>query len=138
LLPLPDFDSTVEDFIRFATANGYPSALLWTSTDSILLWQGRFFVLVDPEESKSRAKANFDAAMARNIGISVEGKWKTQNITICRVYVPKDDIDAQYRLIPEKGVKLTVMDDPLPVVLVRSRVLWRLLKLISKRSIDWD
>jgi hypothetical protein len=45
--------------------------------------------------------------MARNVGLAFEAKCKTDRWTICRVYVPVNDLDAQYRMIPQTGLKLT-------------------------------
>jgi hypothetical protein len=137
---MADFASTVTNFTRFATEQGYPSKLLWTSPDFVLYWRRRFFVLaVDPEKCRVQAQADFEAATARNVGVAIEGKCKTGTTTICRVYVPIDSTDAQYRLIPEIGVKMTVLRDPLPAIVVRNLFRWRILKRLSRGSAAlWD
>jgi hypothetical protein len=136
---MPDFDSAVADFTRFAAGQGYPSTLLWSSPDFWVFWWGRLFVLVlDPEGSRRNAKAIYETAVARNIGVHIEGKCKTQTATICRVYVPNDDLDAQYRMIPKTGVKTTVVVEPLPVVLIRHQILWGILKSLGMASPSWE
>ena len=133
-----DFGSTIADFTRFAVEHGYPPQLLWTSSEFVLFWRRRLFVLaVDPEVQHNQAKASFDVATARNVGVAIEGKCKTQTATIARVYEPIDATDAQDRMIPATGVKMTVVVDPPPVVLVRNRAWWRILKFLSKGSATW-
>ena len=132
---MSEFDSVVAEFTRFASGQGYPSTLLWSSPDLLAFWQRWLFVLVlDPEESRLKAKAIYEAAVARKIGVHIEGRCKTQTATICRVYMPNDDLDAQYRMIPKTGVKMTVVVHPLPVVLIRNRMLWRIVKRLGMAS----
>jgi hypothetical protein len=131
-----DFDSAVADFTRFAVSEGYPQALLWVASESVRFWRGRNFVLVrNSEEQRVLAKANFDAAMIRDMGLAIEGRFKTASSTICHLYVPEDDLDAQCRMIPATGVKMLVTENPLPVVLIKNRIVWGILKLISR---PWD
>lgn len=70
------------------------------------------------EAKRLQAKTIFDAGIERSVGIEIEGKRKTDRWTICRVYVPKDDLEAQHRMIPEQGLKIKVADDPRPTVFI--------------------
>jgi hypothetical protein len=137
---MSDFDDVVADFTRSAVGQGYPSTLIWSSPEFLMFWRRRFFVFKrDPEESRLRAKTIYDTAVARRVGVEIEGKCKTPTASICRVYMATDDLDAQYRMIPETGVKMTVAVDPLPVVLVRSRILWWILKRFCMLSAtEWE
>lgn len=137
---MADFDGTVAEFAQFAVDQGYPNSVLWTSPNFVLIWRRRFFVLVvDPEEQRAQAKSSFDSAIARNLGVAVEALCKTQNMSVCRVYGPTDEADAQSRMISTMGVKMSVAHDPLPTVLVGNRLLWWMLKrLNSTRVHPWD
>ena len=129
-----DFSSATEDFQRFAVQQGYPSAVLWTSPERIVIWRHRYFVLVDdPEMQQREAKSSFDRAIARNLGVSIEGKCKTVTSAICNVSSPTDDLDAQCRMFPTSGVKLSVAQNPLPAVLVKNRFLWWFLSQVGRQ-----
>jgi hypothetical protein len=113
------------------------------STDVVLAkWDGRWTYFVwkgDPTERQDHARVEYDSAIARNVGIAFEGKCKTDRWTICRVYVPVDDVDAQYRMIPQTGVKVTVAVDPPPSVLVETKIWWSILKWITRKALlVWD
>jgi hypothetical protein len=97
------------------------------------VWKG------DPAERQNLARVEYETAAAQNIRLAFEGKTKTDRWTICRIYVPVDDEDAQYRMIPRTGVKVSVAVNPPPVVLVESRTWWRILEWTTKKNRGvWD
>jgi hypothetical protein len=132
------FEHAAADFARFAVKQDYPPNLLWVkSTDAVFAkWNGKWTYFVwkgDPTERQDRAKVEYDTAISRKVAIAFEGKCKTDRWTICRVYVPVDDTDTQYRMIPQTGVKVTVAVEPLPAVLVDSKLVWWILKWITRK-----
>jgi hypothetical protein len=137
---MANFETTVAEFVDFAMEQGYPNSVLWTSPNFVVIWRRRFFVLVvDPEEQRTQAKASFDSATARNLGVAVEALCKTQNMSVCRVYGPTDEADAQFRRISTTGIKMSVAVDPLPTVLVGNRLLWWMLKRVNSSTVHpWD
>src|ERR1700733_2042666 len=138
------FEEASADFARFAVNHGFPPNLLWAKEDEVLLgrWHGRWTYFVwkgDPAERQNVAKIEYQNSITRNIGIAFEGRCKADKWTICRLYVPTDDQDAQYRLIPQTGVKQSVVNEPLPAILVVNTALWRFLKWILKtKNSVWD
>ena len=42
----------------------------------------------------------FDAGIAKGCGVAFDGFGKTGHFTICRVLVPEDDLNAEYRMRP--------------------------------------
>jgi hypothetical protein len=64
----------------------------------------------------------------------IEGRCKTDRFTICRVYVAEDDIDAQYRMMPQSGLKLSLSQNDFPTVLVRSRLIFAALRWWRRRK----
>jgi len=134
------FDSAVNDFIRFVVEQGYPPTLLWTTQQDVVLWRRRFFVRwSDPVERSQQAEEDFENGLARGFGVALDGRGKVDSITISRVFVPEDDLDAQYRQIPLTGFKMSVAVDPRPFVLVKTVALWWLLEQVgSSAQSAWD
>jgi hypothetical protein len=131
----PTFDDTESDFRRFAATQGYPARLLWTVPDELVFWRGRFWVLYgDARIRRERAKAMFEGGAARNVGIMIEGRCKTDRLTICRVYVAEDETDAQYRMMPQSGVKLSLSQNDSPTVLVKNGFLFAALRWTRRRK----
>ena len=112
---MESFETAVTNFRTFLLQQDYPANLLWLTPDDIVFWGLRYFFWKgDPSERSSRAKSEYDSAMAHNIGIALQARCKTERWAICSVYVPKDEVDAEYRMIPKAGVKLTATVDPSP------------------------
>lgn len=134
------FETAVGNFRAFLVQQDYPPNLLWLSPDDVVFWGLRYFFWKgDPTERTSLAKAEFESAMAHNIGIALQAECKTERWTICRVYVPQDEIDAECRMIPTTGVKLAATVGPKPAREICSRIQWRLLKwLVRKSRPCWD
>ena len=131
-----DFTNATAEFSGFCARHGYPSKLLWVLPEEVLIWRGRIFVLAaNPEAQRLKAKSVFDSAISRNVGVVMDGIGKTAAVSICCLYTAKDDADAQNRMIPKVGLKLSVANDPRPVVLVSRRFPWRLLNCFG-RSVD--
>ena len=139
---LTTFEDAANDFARFAEDQGFPPRLLWIASDDLVFWRGRYFVFNgDTDTRRLEAKARFDEGIARGVGIELEGKCKANGWTICRVYVPEDNIDAQCRMIPQQGVKMKVAVDSKPTVLVWSRPIFQLLKWWRRKTYPvavWD
>jgi hypothetical protein len=135
---LETFEHSAADFARFAEKQGYPPNLLWVTSADVVFWRMHFFVWKGvPGERRNEAERRFEEGIARNLGIAIEGKCKTSDFTVCRVYVPKDREDAQERWIPSTGVKFIVAKDQPPAILVKNRVAWWLLRAWTKGSPAW-
>src|SRR5205809_337004 len=134
------FEDSAANFARFAVKQDYPPNLLWVKPADVVhaFWNKRWTYFIwkgDPTERQDRAKVEYDTAIAQNVGIAFEGRCKTERWTVCRLYVPYDDEDAQHRMIPQTGVKLTVTVEPLPTVLVESKIRWSILKWITRKTL---
>jgi hypothetical protein len=117
-----NFDIAESDFQYFAMKEGYPAALLWTTAYELAFWRQRFWVLTGNNEGRrERAKAVFERTAAKNVGMMIDGKCRTDGFTIFGVYVPKDEADDQYCMIPQAGVKVIVALSPPETVLVQSK-----------------
>ncbi|HWC95590.1 MAG TPA: hypothetical protein VG456_02540 [Candidatus Sulfopaludibacter sp.] len=135
-----NFDAAVSDFKRFIIQQDYPPNLLWLQPDDILFWGLRYYFRKgDPSERANTAKTEYERALDRNVGLALQAEFKTERWAICRVYVPPDELEAERRMIPKTGVKIAATVDPKPAVEVHSRLRWRILKwLVRKSSPCWN
>jgi hypothetical protein len=134
-MPTSPFDVAEADFQRFAVTHGYPATLLWTVPDELVSWRGRFIVLDgDAGVRRERARKTFERGAAKNVGIVIEGKCNTDRFTICGVYIADDQTDAENRMIPESGIKLSLSQNEFSTVLVNSRLLFAALRWWRRRK----
>src|SRR5262249_29478382 len=132
-----DFESIIADFVRFVEKEGYPPRLFAVRCDQILIFRKRTYVLaVNQREALQRAKSIYEAAAQRGCGVAIEGIGRTATATAFHVLVPTDADDAERRLIPTTGVKMSVAVGAFPVVEVRNSILWWILGQLGGRQID--
>jgi hypothetical protein len=137
---MESFETAVTNFKAFLVQQGYPPNLLWLTPDDIVFGGLRYFFWKgDASERTSHAKSGYESGLAANVGIAFEARCKTERWAICRVYIPNDDLDAQYRMIPKTGVKFSATVDPRPATEIESRIQWRLLKWWMRKARScWD
>lgn len=88
------------------------------------------------EEQKQSeiAALQYRFGVQRNPGILLEAVCATETETFARVFIPEDDIDAQYRLIG-RGLKLSCPVERYRMSAVTNPVHWLFLRLrYRKRS----
>lgn len=137
---MESFETAVTNFRRFLVQQDYPPNLLWLTPDDIVFWGMRYFFWKgEPSARSSQAKSYYESGMARNNGIELQAHCKTERWTICRVYVPEDQLDAECRMIPKIGVKTAAAVDPKPAVEIGNMIQWRILKWWVRNSPPcWD
>jgi hypothetical protein len=131
------FDAALRCFQGILALCEFPESLLWTNASSHRLWRRRLFVLVSGQDAlHAQAEMTYLSAQARSLGLAFEAVGKTATQTICRIYAPTDETDAQNRFIPKLGLKHVMLSNPLPVVLVQNPVLWRLMCCATTQTLD--
>jgi hypothetical protein len=141
---VPSFEAAMKEFVRFIVGQGFPPNLLWINRTDVVASKRRgrgaeFVWKGDPTQRERQARAEYQRAAARHTGVAFEARSRTKRWTICRVYVPVDDRDAELRMIPKTGAKYSAADRPLPTVLVENGLRWSLLNLWKDDRPDpWD
>lgn len=132
---MEDFETAVTNFARFLVQQGFPPNVLWLTPDDIVFWQLRYhFWKGDPGQRRERAKVEYEHGVARNFGIALQAECKTERWSICRVYLPTEEIDAGCRMIPRTFVKMSAVTDPKPAKEIENRIQWRILRWWTRRN----
>lgn len=136
---MPNFTTKADEFLRFAVSQGWPPSLHWVKPEDVIVkpWRGRMTQFVwggNPQERVLEARSEHQRASTNQIGLSFEAKGKTKSKTICMLYVPSDPSDAESRMIPQVGVKFSLVSAPPPVILVEKTWLWNILRWTGKGS----
>jgi hypothetical protein len=130
---VPDFATKVDEFLRFAMSQEWPPNLRWVKPEDVIVrkWRGRLTQFVwagNAQERSAEARAEYHRAATSQIGLAFEATGKTNRWTVCRVDVPRDSSDAEQKMIPQTGVKFSLVIAPIPVVLVERAWLWSILR----------
>ncbi|MBN8733741.1 MAG: hypothetical protein J0L64_24615 [Acidobacteria bacterium] len=138
-LASPSFDIAKEKFVDFLVNQGFPPRLLWVQPDDVVLreWKGAATLFVrkgDHNQRESDARQEFQSAAERGVGLALEASCKTGDWTICSIFVPENNDQAERLMVPRQGVKLSVAINPPPTVLVEHKWLWWPIKWLASGS----
>lgn len=112
-------------FGRFLAENGFPSEVRWILPDQIALGDERNYLLCAQGASDGRKEAErrYSLGLERGLGICLHAICATNTTTIASVYVPTDQLDAQYHLMGPL-LKLTCPTEKLPAWIVDDPSAW--------------
>jgi hypothetical protein len=131
-----DFDHWVARFQNFLTANGYSPMVMWVSSQDVLLTGTKQVFVRIPlaADNEAHVRADFDRGTQQKLGVAFRTFCKMDNATCCYTWVPRDEEEAQYGLMPQ-DVKLSVTagEGVLFGRPVRSRFKWLWLRLKHRK-----
>ncbi|HEY3742801.1 MAG TPA: hypothetical protein VGL53_23305 [Bryobacteraceae bacterium] len=134
-----NFDDAAAAFAKFVHTQSYPPFLMWVKQTDVVLfrWRGELRNYVwkgDQRDRYDQARSEYQSAIFNGAGVVFEAKCMAARRTICRVFVPDDAQDAEQRMVPKTGVKYSAATNPLPVVLIQNKFLWRIVRWLSRNS----
>ena len=84
-------------FKEFLAQNGYPRNIRWVTADDVVLDDhGRFWIREHHRMASEQAGLRYSAGVVGNRGIALRAVCATDTETIATVFVPANDLDAQY------------------------------------------
>lgn len=121
------FKEAEDHFKDWLAGRGLSSDLLWIFREDVLFLDGRIYLRtpIDADNHK-RAKAFYELAQARNFGVGLHGFCLLEDRICCYQTLPEDDIDAQYKLMSNVGVKYSYSMDLSDAVKISSGIIWRI------------
>ena len=84
----------------FLLRQHYPEAICWLIPGDVLASAGpRYWVRKRGTEAKQYTATRYAEGVDRNLGILLEAVCATETETFASVFIPEDDLDAQYHLM---------------------------------------
>ena len=131
------FDDWTARFIRFIEEQNLPASQIWVDVGDIVVLGKTLCVRKVPSNDRLQsARERFDVAMSRGVGVSLEAICVADDSTCCFVYVPHSESEAEYRMVPDKGAKMSAPANPLKTKLVNNRFSWWLIKLLGRDYLE--
>lgn len=122
-----------EQFKAFLAQNGYPAVIQWVSADDVLIdSKARIHIHPDPAAT-SKMESRYATGCKQGFGVALVAISATDSLTLATVFVPCDDIEAQYALVP-RGLKCVAQVERLPVRVVRNRLRWWLMQFQTRHQ----
>ena len=108
--PAPPFETAVNQLKGFLRSQGWTSDILWRRPEDVLrLRDGRILVRRRTVRSAAAwARRYFESGRRQQLGIAIEATCEVEGTACATVLWTADPVEATYRLIPERGLKLSV------------------------------
>jgi hypothetical protein len=107
----PTFDAAVERLRRFLDDQGWPSTLVWRLQTDIV--RGRHCDVVVRRRSEaaavSSARAHYETGRRHGVGIALQVACDLEGVACATVYWTTDMTEAEYRMMPARGLKLGIV-----------------------------
>ena len=125
--PPQTLSAAEEKFRTFLASQNYPKAICWLMPGDVVVDTKRhYWVRKREAEGKTYASLRYSVAVQRNFGVKLQAICATESETFASVFVPEDELDAQYRLMGH-GLKLSCPVERIATSTVSNPLKWRLL-----------
>jgi hypothetical protein len=136
------FEAAETSFKKFLGDKGFGSEVHWVFREDVIIAAfGKVFVRTPiPEVNREQAKKCFDLGKKRNLGIAFRAIGILDEVAFAYILLPKDDLDAQYKLMGEDVLKPSCTM-PMPKVRATSNsILWKMRQIVARlpRTVRWD
>ena len=131
--PPPTLEEAEDRFSAFLASQSYPKTVCWLRQGDVLVDKKRhFWIRVDLGQGAKAAAQRYSQGLERKLGVELRVICATEAQTFATVFVPQDDLDAQYRLIA-RGLKLSCPVERYPTSTIRNPLKWLALRLRNGR-----
>lgn len=129
------FDEAKQFFQNFLSEQGLSSDLLWVFGEDIICLPKRFLIKVPlPAENESFAEICYNVGRERDFGICLHAFCLLDGRPCCYVWLPEDDLDAQYSMMGNLSLKCNVRNDLTNAEPIDSFLAWQAHRLTEKFS----
>jgi hypothetical protein len=129
------FDEAVDSFKNFLSGQGLSTDLAWVFREDVIFQRERIFIKTPiPAENETRARACYELGQKRDFGINLQAFCLLESRPCCYILLPEDDLDAQYLLMGNILLKLSVWTNLRKAESISNPVKWQALKLMNRKS----
>jgi hypothetical protein len=131
---LPSFEEASARLRAFLDNQSLNSDLLWICREVFLEQWPKLYVKLPMHNECCLAERIYDEGLRRGIGVELQVFCFVEGRPCCYVWIPKDEIDASYRML--SGLKLCIREPGRQIVVpVKSRFRWFWLNWFSFRHL---
>jgi hypothetical protein len=117
-----------EKFRTFLATQNYPKAICWVMPGDVVVDRNRHYWVRKREAEGTRyAAMRYSVGLERNLGVKLQAICATESETFASVFVPEDDLDAQYYHLMGRGLKLSCPVERYSTSTVTNPLKWRAL-----------
>jgi hypothetical protein len=131
--PPPTLAIAEQKFSAFLGLQHYPTTICWLEPDGVLVDKNRhFWIREKSAKSAEHAALKYSWGLERNLGVELRAICATEAQTFAFMFVPEDDVDAQYHLMGH-GLKLSCPAERRSTSTTKNPLRWLLFSLRNRR-----
>jgi hypothetical protein len=132
---LPSFEKGTASLRAFLGNQCLNSDVLWICRDVFLEQWPKLYVKLPLHDESSLAERIYNEGVSRGNRVEIQVFCFVEGRPCCYVWIPKDEIDANYRML--SGLKLCIREPGRQIVVpVRSHFRWFWLNWFSRRHLQ--
>lgn len=131
------FDEAVDGLREFITSRGVPGDIVWLFREDIVA-VGKYGPGLTYHVNIAQTAGNvehtrrfYDLAREKRLGIALIAFISLGDKVGCRLEIPEDELDGEYKMIPVGRLKYSCIENMPEAALVKNPLKWWLLKMIS-------
>lgn len=125
-----------DKFRGFLSGQNYPTTICWLMEGDLLIDKARhFWVRERRSEAARHASLRYSEGLERNLGVYLRAICSTNERTFASVFVPTDELDAQYHLMG-RGLKVSCPTERYSTSTVKNPIHWLALRLRYGRQVN--
>lgn len=129
------FDEALDDFRQFILSQKLPAQLIWIFSEDVIFQNEHIFIKTPVfGENALFARKCYELGQKRNFGVSLQGFCLFESQLCCYIYLPEDEVDAQYSLMSKETLKYSVRTNLIEAQPVSNILEWMMLNLKNPES----
>jgi hypothetical protein len=129
------FDEALDSFKGFLSGQGLSTDLAWVFCEDVIFQRERIIIKTPiPAENETRVRACYELGQKRDFGMNLQAFCLLESRPCCYILLPGDDLDAQYFLMSNNALKVSVWTKLREAESVSNPVKWQALKLLNRKS----
>jgi hypothetical protein len=107
-MSIPAFDVAERNLVAFLEQQGYPPIVAWVFREDVQSAESTIRVRWPiPSANEVIARGLYESGRTRGLGVELRGVCRIDGVTCCYVWIPKDETEAEYALLPEGELKIS-------------------------------
>jgi hypothetical protein len=129
---IPDFSEALVEYRRFLREQERPDSMVWLFRDDVIRL-GTVFVRVSAQDDgEAAARIVYERAAARQLGLELAEIAHDSERTYCAIEAPSDAQTAAAGNFSADDLKMSVVESPQELIIVRDRLSWQLVRLTAR------
>ncbi len=125
--PPQSLSAAEEKFAAFLATQNYPKTICWVMRGDVVVETNcHYWVRKREAEATRYAARRYSVGLERNFGVKLQAICATESETFASVFVPKNDLDAQYHQMG-RGLQLSCPVERYSTSIVTNPLKWCLL-----------